>query len=396
MPRLHLAIDNCFASKRWTKPDEWAACVRSLGLRCVEASADTEHDPLYNGAAYCERWINEVRQAEQRHGIEVVNLYSGHGTYSTLGLGHTDRSVAERMRDEWVKKMVDAAALLDAGLGFYAHAHPLSVLENPASYAAAQENLTALLADCAAYAASRMSRPIAVEQMYSPHQVPWTIAGAREFLSAIAKSAGHPMYLTIDVGHQCGQSRFQKPGREGFLKAVEEMKCGRWNRIPWLGPKIVYDLAAMVARESANPATAWDEAARLLPAYDYLFAAPEDGDPYVWLAEFAPYTPIIHLQQTDGRSSAHRPFTAEQNQTGIIVPGRVIEAIAQGYRRLTRPPNLPPVEDIYLTLEMFFPTAAHPYAALEELRESVAYWRKAIPEDGIALDEARALSSGER
>jgi len=388
MPRLHLAIDNCFASKRWTQPDEWAACIASLGVRCVEASADTEHDPLYNGPTYCERWIGEVRQAEQRHGIKVVNLYSGHGTYSTLGLAHTDRSVAERLRDTWVKKMVDAAAQLDAGLGFYAHAFPLAVLEDPAAYATSHAALVGLLADCAAYAASRMAKTIGVEQMYTPHQVPWTLAGARDLLRAIARRAGNPIYLSIDVGHQSGQARFQKPGFAEFLRAVTAIRQGDWQRVPWLGPKAVFDLAAATARTGSEPALAWAEAERHLPACEHLFATPADGDPYAWLAEFAPYSPIIHLQQTDGRHSAHRPFTRAENATGIITPRRVLEAIMLGYSRLTPASPVPPVSDLYLTLELFFPTAAHPYAALEEVRESVRYWRAAIPADGIELAEA--------
>ncbi len=66
----------------------------------------------------------------------------------------------------------------------------------------------------------------------------------------------------------------------------------------------------------------------------------------------------------------------------------MLEAIALGYSRLTPASPVPPVTDLYLTLELFFPTAAHPYAALEEVRESVRYWRAAIPADGIELAEA--------
>jgi hypothetical protein len=55
-------------------------------------------------------------------------------------------------------------------------------------------------------------------------------------------------------------------------------------------------------------------------------------------------------------------------------------------------PALPPapVEELYLTLEVFVGTAAHPFTALEELRESVAYWRRFVPEDGMELGDAVA------
>ena len=62
--------------------------------------------------------------------MKIVNLYSGHGTYSTLGLGHTDIRVKEQMLG-WVKEMVNTAAEIDSGLGFFCHAFPQKVLQDP-------------------------------------------------------------------------------------------------------------------------------------------------------------------------------------------------------------------------------------------------------------------------
>ena len=55
--RLFLAIDNCFASKRWCEPAEWMRVIRYLGIYCVEASADNEIDPLYSCRAFLDDWI---------------------------------------------------------------------------------------------------------------------------------------------------------------------------------------------------------------------------------------------------------------------------------------------------------------------------------------------------
>ena len=85
-PRIYLAIDNCFASKRWTDPLDWARIVHQLGLGFVEASADNECDPLYADPGYLKDWVGEVQSACKGTGVRVVNLYSGHGTYTTLGL----------------------------------------------------------------------------------------------------------------------------------------------------------------------------------------------------------------------------------------------------------------------------------------------------------------------
>ena len=40
--KLYLAIDNCFACKRWVKPMDWMLLIRDLGLTMVEQSTDTE------------------------------------------------------------------------------------------------------------------------------------------------------------------------------------------------------------------------------------------------------------------------------------------------------------------------------------------------------------------
>ena len=65
-PILNLGIDNCFASKHWTLPEQWCELIAGLGLQYIEASADTECDPLYMGLDYTEDWITRVRLAWRR------------------------------------------------------------------------------------------------------------------------------------------------------------------------------------------------------------------------------------------------------------------------------------------------------------------------------------------
>jgi hypothetical protein len=118
--RVYLAVDNCFASKRWTKPSEWMEVIKEAGLYYIEASADNECDPLYTTPDYIKDWIKEIKEYSDKTGVKVVNLYSGHGTYTTLGLAHTDKRIRDRMLNEWLKKMVKAAINLKAGMGFFA------------------------------------------------------------------------------------------------------------------------------------------------------------------------------------------------------------------------------------------------------------------------------------
>jgi hypothetical protein len=44
-------------------------------------------------------------------------------------------------------------------------------------------------------------------------------------------------------------------------------------------------------------------------------------------------------------------------------------------------------EEIYLTLEIFSGTADLPTEIIEKLAESVTYWRRYVPEDGLRLGE---------
>ena len=386
-PRIYLAIDNCFASKRWTRPAEWAAVVRDLGLTCVEASADNECDALYSTAAYRDQWADQVRDAYQRTGVRVVNLYSGHGTYATLGLGHTDRGVRDHMLNDWAKVMVETAGRLDAGLGFFCHAFDLATLEDPAAYESAERDLYDRLAEVAAHAARCGARTVGVEQMYTPHQIPWTLDGADTLMREVLARSGQPFYLTIDTGHQIGQRRFLRPQRSDLIDAVRRTQGRRVPDGLWLGSRRAYDLF----REAAAAPTGDHDAllARVEAEMDrcpYLFASYEDGDPYAWLERFACYSPIIHLQQTDGTSSSHWPFTEAYNRAGVIHGDRLLGAIATAYARDVDPGLPPRCEDLYLTIEVFSGTADLPVDIISRLEDTVAYWRRYVPSDGLTLD----------
>ena len=385
-PRVYLAIDNCFASKRWTRPREWAAIARDLGVTCLEASADNECDPLYSAPEYLADWLAEVQAVRAELGVRVANLYSGHGTYSTLGLAHTDARVRDHILEDWLKPMVDQAATLGAGLGFFCHAFPQAVLQDADAYARARDDLVERLAALARYARDRGAGSLSLEQMYTPHQIPWTIAGATQLMRDVYARGRAPLYLTLDTGHGSLQRRFLRPDSEALARAVREVRAGRRPVGLWLGPASAYDLLRRAsgtdAREEAAMVQRIEEEMDRRP---YLFAGADDGDPYAWLGRLGCYSPIIHLQQTSGRSSPHWPFTAERNAEGIIQADRVLTAIARAYA-LAEEEGLPPrCDEIYLTLEVFAGTADIPADIIGWLEESVAYWRQYVPRDGLRL-----------
>jgi sugar phosphate isomerase/epimerase len=99
---------------------------------------------------------------------------------------------------------------------------------------------------------------------------------------------------------------------------------------------------------------------------------PRDRDPYAWLEEFGHLSPAIHMQQTDGKGSRHWPFTPEFNEKGLIVPERVVKTLEKA--KATRS---------VIVFEYFFSAhAINEEAALDSMKKSVAYWRKALPDAG--------------
>ena len=387
LPEIYLAIDNCFASKRWTKPLEWMEVIKDLGVWFVEASADNECDPLYTSIEYLEDWTDEVNKCTSKTGVEVSSLYSGHGTYATLGLAHTDIRIREKFLNEWLKKMVDTCVKVDAGLGFFCHAFPVSVLMDPKAYESYERDLYNKLAELSKYASGKGLKFISLEQMYSPHQIPWTIKGAEKLIKTVS-GKDSPFYITIDTGHQSGQRKFLKPdsSRIGeYIKTIKEKRevCGIW-----LGS----EYADKILDDAVNTPELSIESQIIkiekdMEKYPYLFAEYEDGDTYAWLGKLGCYSPIIHLQQTDGNSSSHRPFTQEYNKTGIIDGGKVLRAIYDSYIN-GAPDGFPPkCEKLYLTLEVFSGTADYNRDILFRLKKSVEYWRQYIKEDGMRLDE---------
>lgn len=388
--KISLAIDNCFAKKRWTRPEEWMAIVRKLGLQCVEASADTEIDPLYSTPAFMEQWIRNVRQCGAKSGVRVVNLYSGHGTYSTLGLGHYDAGVRRHLTTDWVQPMLATSGALGAGLGFYAHAFDECTLDDPDRYDLALEHLIEELRLIALAAAGTGTKCLAIEQMYAPHQIPWTLGSAADFLRrANCRSTGQPVYLTLDTGHMSLQRRFLPPTPTQLAELAAAVTRGQSSAV-YFGTTTVYGKLLQAIQSDAHDTILSKVAAELATQFASQFSKPEDALPANWLERFGSYSPIIHLQQTDGTSSSHQSFTARTQTTGIIHAPDVLRALERSTQQTPLPGFPPKVDHVYLTLEPFLPTACNSRTQLDEIAESVRYWRRYVPVDNMELSEAVA------
>lgn len=378
-PRIHLSIDNCFASKRWTKPEDWMKKIRECGIRYVECSADTECDMLYSDRGYLDEWADRVRCEGEKSGISIASVYTGHGTYSTLGLTHTDDRCRERMLHGWLYRHIDNAARLGAIAGFYCHAFDDTVVSSSERYSEYCDILCNQLKKAAVYAKEK-SVILSLEQMYSPQQYPWRIKDAKELIRSTYQ-CGAPVYLTIDTGHQFGQQHFLKPDIKTVICAIEEKKH------LYVGAEEAHNILLSAQNGNLNSSDAASEIMRLCEENDHLFSEPCDSDTWSWIKNLGKYSPIIHLQQTDNTSSAHRDFSPENNSNGMITGVKLLTSLYESYNTPNENGMPMPVEDIYLTLELFYPNTAKGYDIVNSLGISAEYWRRFIPEDGMTLDE---------
>jgi len=146
-------------------------------------------------------------------------------------------------------------------------------------------------------------RSILWEPMPVVREPPYTINGAKDLLRRANEGAGVPIKLCIDLGHTC----------------------------------------------------AWK------------YESERDLDPYAWLEELGVHSPVIHVQQTDGKADRHWPFIEEYNKIGIIKPERVLEALKKSG-----------AEEVLLALEIIHPFEEREEKVLDDMIKSVRYWKEYV------------------
>lgn len=96
-----------------------------------------------------------------------------------------------------------------------------------------------------------------------------------------------------------------------------------------------------------------------------------DGNPMNWIRELNEDISMIHLQQTDGHLDRHFPFTETYNHRGVIDADEVLASLSEL-----------PEKRHHLYLEIGHPFEEDDAHVLQELKESVDYWRNALHKKG--------------
>jgi len=89
------------------------------------------------------------------------------------------------------------------------------------------------------------------------------------------------------------------------------------------------------------------------------------ADPHAWLEQLLPWSPVIHLEQTDGKANRHWPFTPDHNASGIVRPQRIVDIVKAS-----------PLARVVLLFEFVHPFDAPDLQVIEDHKRSVEVWAK--------------------
>ncbi len=319
-----LGVDGAFATRRWENPDNIMRITREVGFDVHEFCADSI-DPFFMGDKQFQMDLaGRIKQAAQRYGVFISDLYTGMATHRFHGLSHSHQAPRQRAFQWWCEAMDLALAMGTDRLGGHVDAMPVEVWQQPDQYQKAIAAIYAQIRDLAVIAKEKGMGALYIEQMYIPSEVPWTLAQTAEYLYAVnANSDGVPVYITVDVGHQAGQQ---------------------------------YGMTG--------------------PDLDYL----------EWTRQYGAVSEVIHLQQTTPDASAHWPFTPEYNEIGKVQIEPVLEALEESHRQYSSNPLcevLEPVDCNYLILEVIPGSTKSEQRIVEELTISAQYLHQFVPPAGL-------------
>ncbi len=323
---IDIGVNGAFLTRRWETPETFMALTRDTGFTYHEFCADVL-DPFFSGdQSYQEETAARVRSAANEYGVIIADYYTGVATHRFHGLSHSNTSVRARMR-QWIERAMDIALALGTDrIGGHWDAIPVERLNDRAPLKQSLNNLYREFRELAAVARDKGIATISNEQMYIPSEIPWTLAGAEEFLVEVnTGNDGCPVCLTVDTGHQAGV---------------------------------------------------------------HYGASGDDVEYTRWLEMFASVCEIVHVQQTTRDASMHWPFTEEFNRLGHVQIEQVLAAIERSHRDHARrrfAQCLPPVTRTILVLEYIPGSTTTEQVVLNSLKESCTFLRRFVPDGGITL-----------
>lgn len=198
--RIDFGINNCFAVKRWPRPDEWADIVaRELGLDLIQHSLDLS---LLGGMS--EQEADEIVRACSRAGLRIHSVFTGLSDYSTNMLLDPAEAARNRAEAYWGDAIGFGAALGASAVGGHVGSLSRHDHEDRFRSAALYDELAARLQRLAGIARQNGVGALLVENMACDRE-PCRMADV-DALLAPGDETHAAIALCLDVGHQCAPS----------------------------------------------------------------------------------------------------------------------------------------------------------------------------------------------
>ena len=328
---VDIGINGAFATRRWDDPAHVVALASQWGYPYLSVGADCL-DPIMTGAfgegGTLEQRADRYRESAERYGVTLWDYYTGMITHRSHALASAYPDEVDAMKT-WIRGAMKLCHLMGIErFGGHWDAMPVELLEDRDAYdrraGEVRDHFRALSAE-----AKQLGITLYNEHMYTPGELPWTLATAEEFLiKGNRDNPNGPIRLTGDVGHHAGQN------------------YAKWGYTE------------------------------------------EDASYTRWLERFAAQTDIIHIQQTTPHASHHWPFTDEFNAQGHIQMEKVIEAIRHSVSHYAEEPAasfVPPVDKIVLVFEYIPGSTTSEAMVSQACRESARHLRQFVPQGGLQL-----------
>jgi sugar phosphate isomerase/epimerase len=197
--KVTLGINNCFAVKRWPRPEEWAHVVRDeLGLTVVQHSLDLTD---LAGDVDLDAEAGAVRSACDDAGLRVDSVFTGLIAYSANLMLAPDEAERGRGFELWSRAVMLAARLGARSAGGHAGSLSRADADHPDRRAVRWSELRVRLAELSAFASQLGLGALLVENMACDREPSRMV----EIASLLADGDdGHvPVTLCLDIGHQC-------------------------------------------------------------------------------------------------------------------------------------------------------------------------------------------------
>lgn len=198
-PQITLGINNCFAVKRWSRPEQWARIVSDeLGLSDVQFSMDLL--PPSASTVTAATHADEVRAVAEAHGIRVRSVFTGLAAYGSnllLADAPSERDAAE----QWYRRMIDVTARIGAeGLGGHIGAFTVESFRDAARRDGLGSELIDRLRRLADHASDAGLEYLMFENLALPREPGHSIPECLELEAALTGTAV-PWRLCLDLGH---------------------------------------------------------------------------------------------------------------------------------------------------------------------------------------------------